>query len=543
MSNQLSLREVSLAYGEHPVLDHVTVAFTPGACTGLIGENGAGKSTVLRLLAGLARPDEGRVTVTADGGVGYQAQESPLPPDRTVGDLVDLALRELRAIEARLRELEPLLAGADPDLLAEYGDLLTLFELRGGYDADARMEQAMAGLGLAALARGRLLGSLSGGEQVRLNLAALLAAAPEVLLLDEPTNHLDDSAISWLEEHLRTRRGTTVAVSHDRAFLDAVATELVEIGALAGGEQAEPVRYSGGYPAYLAEKAAGRRRWAAAHEAWQAEVDRLTEAAATTARRVAVGRASTDRNKMAYDRAAGRVQQSVASRVRAAEEKLRRVRADPVPPPPEPLRFRAKPWTGLVRGEVLAASEVCVAGRLTPVSLTLRSGERLLVTGSNGAGKSTLLDVLGGVRAPDGGSVARRGRIGYLRQDVAAGPPGQTVLAAFAVGRPGPAEEHAAALLSLGLLRAEQLRLPVAALSTGQRRRLELARLLTDPVDVLLLDEPTNHLSLVLVEELEAALAEYSGALLVVSHDRRWRERWTGEWFDLGRAARSGRAA
>jgi macrolide transport system ATP-binding/permease protein len=167
---------------------------------------------------------------------------------------------------------------------------------------------------------------LSGGEHVRLRLAAVLAAAPEVLLLDEPTNHLDEGALSWLEEHLRTRRGTTVAVSHDRVFLERVATSLLEVDA----DRRRVVRYGNGYAGYLTDKAAARQRWAQAHAQWKADADPLREAAVTTAHRVAPGRAMKDGNKMAYNQAGARVQQSLASRVRNAEERLRRLR----------------PWTG-----------------------------------------------------------------------------------------------------------------------------------------------------------------------------------------------------
>ena len=408
------------------------------------------------------------------------------------------------------------------DCLTEYGELMTVFELRGGYDADARVDSALHGLGLGALGRDRMLGTLSGGEEGRLRLAAVLASAPEVLLLDEPTNHLDSAALTWLEEHLRARRGTTVVVSHDRVFLDRVATTLIEVDA----DRRTLTRYGNGYAGYRTEQAAARRRWEQAHERWSADVVRLRDAAATTARQVAPGRAMKDGNKMAYDRAAGRVQQSLASRVRNAEERLRRLLDEPVPAPPEPLRFTPTLRGGELSGDVLVADGVSMAGRLDPTSVTVPAGARLLITGPNGAGKSTLLRILAGELAPQTGQVTRRGRIGFLPQVPAASSPNQTVLAAFG----GPAER----LLALGLFRAEQLSMPVGALSTGQRQRLALARLVSAPADVLLLDEPTNHLSLALVEEVEAALERFTGALVVVSHDRRLRERWAGTELQIG---------
>ncbi|GAA2071208.1 ribosomal protection-like ABC-F family protein [Actinomadura alba] len=525
MPSQISMHAVSKSYGDRIVLDSVTCAISINDRTGIIGENGSGKSTVLRLLAGRERPDEGRVTVRADGGVGHLAQDTALPAHLSVRQVIDAALAELRTIEARLRELEPMLAAGDERDLTEYGDLATVFELRGGYDADARVERALHGLGLAGLDRDRRLGGLSGGEQARLHLASVLAAGPEVLLLDEPTNHLDDAALTWLEEHLRGRRGTTLVVSHDRVFLERVATNLIEVDA----DRRHLVRYGGGYAGYLAERAAARRRWEQAHQEWRAEVDRLREVAATTARQVAPGRDMKDRNKMAYDRAGGRVQQSIAGRVRNAEQRLRRLQEHPVPEPPEPLRFTPSLSTTGAPGTVLDAADVTVRGRLHLLSLTIRAGDRLLISGPNGAGKSTLLRVLAGDLEPDTGRVTRRGRIGHLPQEVAADRPRQTLLAAFAHGRPGSVDDHISRLLSLGLFDLDRLGVPVGRLSTGQRQRLALARLLTEPADLLLLDEPTNHLSLGVVEELEAALEGYPGALIVVSHDRRLRRRWRGE--------------
>ncbi|CAL9349263.1 putative ABC transporter ATP-binding protein YbiT [Streptomyces sp. enrichment culture] len=549
MPTQITVRAVTKSYGGRIVLDSVTCSLAAGERTGIVGENGSGKTTLLRLLAGRERPDRGEIVLHAEGGVGYLAQDERLPAHLTVQNVLDRALHELRALEERLRRLEAGMAGGDESRLAEYGDLLTLYELRGGYDADARTERALHGLGLGRLRRDRPVGGLSGGERVRLRLAAVLTAAPEVLLLDEPTNHLDDDALTWLEEHLRTRLGTTVAVSHDRVFLERVTTTLLEVDA----DRRTVVRHGGGYSGYLTEKAAARQRWAQAHARWRADVDRLREAAATTARRVAPGRAMRDGNKMAYDRAAGRVQQSIAGRVRSAEERLRRLEATPVPPPPEPLRFTAVPPAGLPhggspspedpardapRGVVLEADGIAVTGRLGRTGLSVAPGERLLVTGPNGAGKSTLLHVLAGELPPDTGRVARRGRIGHLPQEPAPGRPGESLLDAFARGRLGTAEEHAERLLSLGLFAPDRLSVPVTGLSTGQRQRLALARLVTEPADVLLLDEPTNHLSPALVEELEAALAGFGGALVVVSHDRLLRRRWRGRHLEL-RAVRT----
>ncbi|HEY9334474.1 MAG TPA: ABC-F family ATP-binding cassette domain-containing protein [Kribbella sp.] len=517
MSAQLSLHDVTKSYDHRLVLDRITCAFPPGQVSGLIGENGSGKSTLLRILAGLEPATEG--TAQAAGSIGFLAQDNPLPLDLDVRALADHALADLRRIETRMRELEGLLADGRDDVLDEYGELQTVFEIRDGYDADARFARATHGLGLSTVPGDRRLSELSGGELARLHLAAVLASSPEILLLDEPTNHLDVSAATWLEDHLRSRRGTTVVVSHDRAFLERVAATLVEVD----GDTHRITRYGNGFQGYLQEKAAERARREQARQQWEDDVAELRVLVRTTADRVANGRPMKDNNKVAYDRATGRVNEAERSKIRNAKERLRRLEDEPPPVPAKPLRFTASiRTTGAAAG--LDAAGVAVEGRLRPMSLEVPAGGRVLITGPNGSGKSTFLDVLAGVLQPDSGYVDRHGRIGYLQQESAEPRPGETLRAALA-RHPGAA--------TLGLFRQDTLQTRVGALSTGQRRRLALARVLTTPYDVLLLDEPTNHLSLVLVEELEAALDRYAGALVVVSHDRRFVSRWRGTVIDL----------
>ncbi|MFI6645119.1 ABC-F family ATP-binding cassette domain-containing protein [Streptomyces sp. NPDC050504] len=524
MPTQISLHRVTKSRGERLLLDDVSLTVRPGERIGIVGENGAGKSTLLHLLAGLERPDEGEVVTVAERGAGLLAQTPQLPGDRTVGDAIDSALFELRAMESRLRELEAGLGDGDEAALTAYGDLLTAFELRGGYEADARVDKAMHGLGLAHIDRDRELGSLSGGEQARLGIACLIAAAPEVMLLDEPTNHLDESALDWLEGALLAHGGTVVAVSHDRIFLERVTTAVLEVDA----DRRTVVRYGGGYAGYREGRAAARRRWEQEYAEWCEETARLEEFAATTAHGVAPGRGMKDNNKMAYDRAGGRVQASVSGRIRNAQERLRRLRAEPVAKPPRPLRFAARPLAGSTAGELVALRDVRVGDRLAVRELTVGAGEKLLVHGGNGAGKSTLLRLMAGVLDQDGGSVVRRGGIGFLAQEIPVHRPAERVLAAFGRGLALTEDEQAELLLSFGLFRPRDLSVPVGSLSAGQRRRLALARLLARPADLLLLDEPANHLALGLVEELEEALEQWTGALVVVSHDRLLRRRFTG---------------
>ncbi|MCK2217067.1 ATP-binding cassette domain-containing protein [Actinomadura sp. ATCC 31491] len=549
---QLTLTEITKSYGTRVVLDRVSLTVRPGERLGVVGDNGSGKSTLLKLMAGVERPDNGELVAVAPGGVGHLPQALALPPHATVADAADLALADLRELEARIRSAERAIAAGDGTRagLDAYADLLAEFETRGGYEAGTALDVALHGLGLPALDRGRPLGTLSGGERARLALAATLASAPELLLLDEPTNDLDDAATAWLEQRLRAHRGTVVAVTHDRAFLERVTTAVVEVA------DGRVRRYGDGYAGYLTAKAAERAAQARAHEEWKAELDRHARLVTANAGRLAVIPRKVDKAGMGTGAWRGRSRaHGAAGRVRQSRQRLRWLTGHPAPPPPEPLRFTAAftttvasdPGTGrtgasAAAGAVVAALDgVEVAGRLRLDRLTLRAGDRLLVTGPNGAGKTTLLRVLAGELRPDAGEVRRAGRAGFFRQDEPARPGRLTVLRAYADGRPGSLDEHADALLGLGLFRPSELGLPVAELSYGQRRRIDLARLVSDPVDLLLLDEPSNHLAPLLVEQLEQALARYEGALVVVTHDRRLRAAFAGARLGLaGGAAVSG---
>jgi macrolide transport system ATP-binding/permease protein len=541
LTAQLALHNVSRRYDDHVVLDGVSFTVKPGEKAGVIGDNGAGKSTLLRLLAGADRPDNGEVTVVAPGGIGYLAQSLALPPEATVQDAIDLALADLRELESRMREAETglhSLAGAElAAALEAYAGLVARYEARGGYAADTRVDIALHGLGLPGMDRTRLLGTLSGGERSRLALAATLASQPELLLLDEPTNDLDDQAVGWLEAHLRAHRGTVLAVTHDREFLSRVTTTILEVG------EGKVARYGDGYDGYLAAKAAERRRRLQEYEEWRAELARNRKLAAANAVRLDAIPRKAPMAKFGHGafRARGRDHGAIG-RIRNAKERVERLTGNPVAPPPDPLVFAAR-ITGADGQAAEAAAELTgirVAERLYVPSLRIGGAERLLVTGPNGAGKTTLIRVLAGELRPDDGTVRTRGRIGHLRQQEAPWSPGLTVPQAFAHGRAGDPDEYTDELLSLGLFRPADLRLRVGELSYGQRRRIELARLVSEPVDLLLLDEPTNHLSPALVEELEEALAQYPGAVVIVTHDRRMRARFTGTHLELraGRVAR-----
>ncbi|MFE7598410.1 ABC-F family ATP-binding cassette domain-containing protein [Streptomyces sp. NPDC057494] len=522
--------------GGRRVLDGVSLTASPGHRIGLIGENGTGKSTLLRVLAGVDEPDAGSVSRPA--GLGFLHQEMPFDSDSTLSAVLDEALREAREDLARLERLGEELARVPeddprhPGLLDAYGRLLEQAQDRESWDADRRAALVLDGLGLGALAHDRTLGSLSGGQRGRLALAALLVRRPPALLLDEPTNHLDDGAAAFLEEQVRGLPGAVILASHDRAFLDAVCTDLIDLDPAVDG----PVRYGGNYSAYVREKHAERDRWERRFEEEQEELEAARHAAGVTAHRLAPDRGPRDHEKMGYGLRAGRVQSQISRRVRNATRRLGELERTQVAEPPTPLRFAApRPATPAPDGSdpLVSLTDVHVPGRLVLPGLEVSTAERLLVTGGNGTGKSTLLAVLAGRLTAEGEVRRRPGlTVGLLTQDTVFDRPDRTVRDTYARTL-GPERAERMPLTRLGLLAEADLDKPVGQVSVGQRRRLALALLMALPPQLLLLDEPTNHLSPRLCDELEEALGTGPGAIVLASHDRWLRRRWQGHELRL----------
>lgn len=544
----LVARGITRVLDGRAVLTEVDLVVPPGARVGLIGENGAGKSTLLRILAGADEPDGGRVERPAR--LGWLPQEVPFDSGMPAASILDAAEAPLRALERRLEAAAAALAGdaaarahleGDPaEVYAAALDEADRVEL---WTLEARRAALLDGFGLAGIPLATPLGALSGGQRSRLALAALLLGRPDALVLDEPSNHLDDTAVALLRQHLLAWPGPVLFASHDRALLDELATELVDLdpsrraasGENGGGQLA---RSGGGFSDYLLERDRERERWAQRHRLEQRELGRLRETVTDGARAIDTGgRPARDNDKFIRHFKGARVEAEVARRVRDAERRLAELEAAQLPAPPPVLAFAGLPPSAARATDepLLALDGAAVSGRLAPTSLTLRPGDRMLLTGPNGSGKSTLLGVLAASIPLDGGRrrALPRTRIGLLAQDARFADPHRTARATYAAA---VGEQRAAAvpLASLGLLGARDLDRPVGALSVGQQRRLALALVIARPPHVLLLDEPTNHVSLRLATELEEALGAHPGAVVVASHDRWLRRRWEGEVLALG---------
>ena len=523
----LVARDVSKAYGDRVVLDGVEVVANPGQPLGMVGENGVGKSTLMRLLAGAEPVDSGSVVKPRD--LAYLGQEPSFPEGASIGDVLDEALAPLHDAASRLESLAARLS--DPAVADEYADVLAWAELHEAWDADRRAGLAAQRLGLGTLDRSRLVAAMSGGQRTRLALAALVTRRPECVLLDEPTNHLDDDAMRFLEEFLVSLPGIVVVASHDRTFLDNACAAILDLDPMHLGVDGQGGnRFTGGYTDYLATKRASRLRWEQAFLNQQEELNDLRAAAATTARQVAHNRAPRDNDKFIYQFKGARVAGTISRRVRDAERRIEVLERDQVPKPPKQLSFRGS-LAPARSGDGLAVflRDLVVMDRVAVPRLDVSGGDRLLVTGANGSGKSTLLKVIGGELAPSSGTaqVSAR-RVGYLPQDVTFSRPDRSPNEVYATATDSPVP-----LGDLGLIHPRELSRPVGVLSVGQQRRMALAILVARQPDLLLLDEPTNHISLTLADELEDALQRSAGTVIVASHDRWLRGRWEGSTLAL----------
>ena len=556
----LTARGISVSYGALQVLHDADLVVAAGDRIAVAGPNGVGKSTLLLVLAGLVPPDAGRVT--AAGTVGYLPQERDRRGDETAMEYlarrtgVAAAEAAMLAGSDRLAQASadsgPSTAGGGQGVTGgqdargedaigggriseaqagrDYAAALDGYLALGGPDLEVRATELAAGLGLPA-DLDRPASGYSGGEAARLALAAVLLARFDVLLLDEPTNDLDLAGLELLENHLAGFRGGLVVVSHDRAFLERTARQVLQIDP----HTREVKLYGGGYQAYREELERDRARAAEAYESYAAARDELIERARRqkewarsgerTAKSAATRRKEPDKN-IRRAMTAGAQQQSArgAAALRAAE------RLEPVAEPRKEWELRLRFGAATRSGDIVAVLSGAVVRRggfqLGPVSMQLNWGDRMLVQGDNGSGKTTLLHALLG-RIPLAGGQQSLGasvRVGEIDQGRLTFDPRTPLLAAFRTAT-GLLESDARNLLAKFGLGAEDVGRPVARLSPGERTRADLALLMHSGANLLVLDEPTNHLDLPAIEQLEQALDRYKGTMLIVTHDRRLAER------------------
>jgi ATP-binding cassette ChvD family protein len=519
-----SMHNVRKALGDKVVLDNVTLSFYPGAKIGVVGPNGTGKSTLLKLMAGLEKPNNGDANLAKDASVGILLQEPPLTEGKTVLENVEEAVAHIKRLQARMDELGMAMAEPDADfdaLMAEMGDVQTELDNRNAWDIDSQLEQAMDALRCPP--PDAMVDVLSGGERRRVALCKLLLQQPDLLLLDEPTNHLDAESVHWLEGHLKAYPGAVLAVTHDRYFLDNVAEWILEL------DRGRTHPYEGNYSTYLDTKRSrlqveGRR---------DAKRAKILERELEWARSNPKARQAKSKARLArYEEMA------------AEAERNRKLDFDEINIPAGPrLGSNVLDATKLVKG---FGDRLLFDG----LNFSLPRAGIVGVVGPNGVGKSTLFRMIVGEETPDAGQL-RLGdtvRISYVDQSRSGLDPKKNVwelvsdgldfikVASFEM----PSRAYVA---SFGFKGPDQQK-PSGVLSGGERNRLNLALTLKMGGNLLLLDEPTNDLDVETLQSLEDALLDFPGCAVVISHDRWFLDRvathilaWEGDdeeqakWF------------
>ncbi|MDY0329660.1 MAG: ATP-binding cassette domain-containing protein [Thiomonas sp.] len=486
----LSVSDLSLAFGHVALLDHAAMALEAGERVGLIGRNGTGKSSLLRILAGLEPPDDGLVQVQQGLRRVYVPQEAEFDADATVFDVVGEGVAEARALRDRFEQHAP-----DDDLDA----LQTRIELLDGWNWEARVDQTLQRLQLDGAMR---VGSLSGGMQKRVALAQALVAAPDMLLLDEPTNHLDLDAIAWLEELLTGFRGSLILITHDRAFLDDVATRIVEL------DRGKLRSYPGNFAAYEARK----EQELADEAVMNARADKLLAQEEAWIRKGVEARRTRSVSRISR-------LEALRSQRAARRESLGRVKLD----------VDGGQSSGKIVAELQGVNKAYGERVLVrDFSATILRGDKVGLIGPNGAGKTTLLKLILGEIEPDGGTVRQgtRLQVAYFDQMRAALNPEATLADTISPGSEwvevAGQRKHVMSYLGDFLFSPARANSPVKSLSGGERNRLLLARLFARPANVLVLDEPTNDLDIDTLELLEQLLQDFPGTVFLVSHDRRF---------------------
>ncbi|MFD1179266.1 ribosomal protection-like ABC-F family protein [Paenibacillus puldeungensis] len=525
----IQCQNIQKYYGAELVLSDVTFEIKEGETVGLIGRNGTGKTTMMKLLTGSEQPDQGQLFIRKNTRIGALSQIPDVREGETVYDVLLTAFTHLRQMQAEMQRLETDMAASSTGdngsgshatlevMLGQYGALQEAFERGGGYEIEASIEKVSAGLSIPADQFSRPFFSLSGGEKTKIGLAVILLQQPDLLLLDEPTNHLDMAAIEWLESFLRSFAGTTIVISHDRYFLDAVTSKIVEL------EDGEAFTYPCNYSAYKEEKEQRLLQQFADYQEQQKKIKKMQE---TIKQLIEWGNRSNPPNPGFHRRAAS-MQKALDRMVKLKRPILERKRID--------LQLQQSDRSGK---DAILLREVgtLVGGRrlFSGINHTLRYGETAALIGGNGAGKSTLLKNILGFEAHAEGEIRLGSRVdvGYLAQQTAPSDHDETVLQYFRdeIGiETGEARNQLARFLFYG---ADVFK-KVSSLSGGEWTRLRLAILMHRKPNLLLLDEPTNHLDIDSREALEEALEEYPGTLLAVSHDRYFINKIAGQIWEL----------
>jgi ATP-binding cassette subfamily F protein 3 len=515
----LSLAHIQKSFGANTVLKDVSLTLQSGQRLGLVGVNGSGKTTLMRIIAGLDTADGGTISMTRGLKMGYLAQQGMVTPGLTVLQELEAVFEPLKQMEARMRELETLMAenAHDPDQLrrlsSEYSATTEAFEKQDGYAFTSAIQGVLSGLGFDRAQQNQLAEQLSGGERTRLCLARLLLQKPDLLLLDEPTNHLDLQALNWLEEYLSTYRGTVLVISHDRYFMDHVCDCMAEL--LLG----EAEQYGGNYTRYLEQRAERFESRTKAYELQQKEIARQ-EAIIARYR-------SFNREKS----------------IRAAESREKRLnKMEKLQRPEEENQIRfsfdVRRRTG---DDVLMVKDLKKSfGERTlfeHLNLHMRAGDRIALIGPNGAGKSTLFRCLTGALPPEEGTVRLGANvdIGYYDQHQAHLHPEKSVLDEVWDDFPRLEQYEVRGALGLFLFTGDDVFEPISTLSGGEKGRVALTKLMLKRDNLLLMDEPTNHLDMDSREVLEQALSDYPGTILAISHDRYFINRFANKVAVLSR--------
>ncbi len=491
----------------HPVLENLSFDVDAGDHIGILGANGSGKTTLFRILCGEIIPDEGSVSIHKGRRIGLVSQIPNYPADWTTNDVLREAHRRLGDIAARMQDLERRMAAdSSRQLLDEYDRISDDFRRLGGYDMEFERDRVANGLDITAEMRERRFNLLSGGEKTRVNLARLILEDTDILLLDEPTNHLDLRATEWLEDYILHFPGTVLAISHDRYFLDTVATRCVEI--VDGCAEF----YSGNYSFYVVERQRRFDEKLKQYEKDQAKIDQLTAAAAKLHLWAFMGNDKLHKRAFSMEKRIARLSQT------ERPTEARRLRAT----------FKEREFHGdevlLVDGLSKSFGERKLFSEL---ELLVTGGERIALIGDNGTGKSTFIKLIVGEEEPDSGWL-RKGpavRMAYLPQIIHFTDTSRSALDTLIYDCRCSPQQARDSLGSFGFSGEDALK-AVSALSGGEQSRLRLCMLMRGDINLLILDEPTNHLDIASREWMEDALEDYNEALLFVSHDRYFIEKF-----------------